>query len=107
MTATLDRLSNGRLLINVVTGGDPVEIKGDGVFLSHDERYAVTREFLNIWSELLPGETVDFDGKHLRIEDGELLFPPVQSPHPPLYFGGSSDAGIEVAANHRHLPDLG
>ena len=39
MAATLDRLSNGRLLINVVTGGDPVELKGDGVFLDHDERY--------------------------------------------------------------------
>ena len=36
MTATLDRVSNGRLLINVVTGGDPVENKGDGVFLNHD-----------------------------------------------------------------------
>src|SRR5437016_1032790 len=52
MTATLDRISNGRLLINVVTGGDPVENKGDGIFLSHDERYAVTREFLNIYSDL-------------------------------------------------------
>ena len=46
MTATLDRISDGRLLINVVTGGDPVENKGDGVFLIHDERYEVTREFL-------------------------------------------------------------
>ena len=33
MTATFDRLSNGRLLINVVTGGDPDENKGDGIFL--------------------------------------------------------------------------
>ncbi len=44
MTATLDRVTNGRLLINVVTGGDPVENKGDGIFLDHSERYAVTRE---------------------------------------------------------------
>ncbi len=46
MTATLDRISNGRLLINVVTGGDPVEARGDGIFLPHDARYAVTDEFL-------------------------------------------------------------
>ena len=78
MTATLDRVSNGRLLINVVTGGDPVEKKGDGIFLDHDERYAVTREFLNVYSD---------------------LFAPVQSPRPPLYFGGSSDAGIDVAVD--------
>ena len=98
MTATLDRLSNGRLLINVVTGGDPVENGGDGLFLSHAERYEVTREFLDIYKRVLSGETVEFAGKHFRIEDGRLLFPPVQQPYPPLYFGGSSEAANAVAA---------
>ncbi|RWN51483.1 FMNH2-dependent alkanesulfonate monooxygenase [Mesorhizobium sp.] len=98
MTSTLDRISGGRLLINVVTGGDPVENKGDGIFLSHDERYEVTREFLDIYKAVLRGETVAFAGKHFRIEDGRLLFPPVQTPHPPLYFGGSSEAANAVAA---------
>ena len=73
MTATLDRISGGRLLINVVTGGDPVELAGDGVFLSHDERYAVTDEFLTIWRGLLAGETVTFQGAHLRAENGRLI----------------------------------
>ncbi len=98
MTATLDRISDGRLLINVVTGGDPVENKGDGIFLSHDERYEVTREFLDIYKAVLRGETVEFTGKHFKIEDGRLLFPPHQTPHPPLYFGGSSEAANAVAA---------
>ena len=98
MTATLDRISNGRLLINVVTGGDPAENKGDGIFLSHDERYEVTREFLIVYKQLLAGEAVNFKGKHITIEDGRLLFAPVQKPHPPLFFGGSSGAGTEVAA---------
>ncbi|MER8772997.1 FMNH2-dependent alkanesulfonate monooxygenase [Mesorhizobium sp. M0815] len=98
MTSTLDRISGGRLLINVVTGGDPVENKGDGIFLSHDERYEVTREFLDIYKAVLRGETVAYEGRHLRIEDGRLLFPPVQTPHPPLYFGGSSEAANAVAA---------
>lgn len=100
MTATLDRLSNGRLLINVVTGGDPMELKGDGVFLDHGARYEVTDEFLTVWRRLLQGEDVTFTGKHLRIENGKLLYPPSQKPYPPLYFGGSSDAGNQVAANH-------
>jgi alkanesulfonate monooxygenase len=98
MTATLDRLSSGRLLINVVTGGDPVENKGDGIFMSHAERYEVTEEFLHAYTALLAGETVNVAGKHIRIEGGQLLFPPVQAPHPPLYFGGSSREAIEVAA---------
>src|SRR5271156_3561723 len=57
MTATLDRVSGGRLMINVVTGGDPVENRGDGLFLSHDDRYDLTREFLEIYTALLRGET--------------------------------------------------
>ncbi|WP_315721669.1 MULTISPECIES: FMNH2-dependent alkanesulfonate monooxygenase [unclassified Bradyrhizobium] len=99
MTATLDRVTNGRLLVNVVTGGDPVENKGDGIFLSHEERYKVTREFLTVYNKLLEGEAVNFAGKHIKVEDGRLLFPPVQSPRPPLFFGGSSDAGIDVAVD--------
>ena len=100
MAATLDRLSEGRLLINVVTGGDPVELKGDGVFLDHDERYEATDKFLSIWRKLIQGEEVTETHKHLRIERGKLLYPPHQKPYPPLYFGGSSGAGGAVAAKH-------
>jgi len=98
MTATLDRLSNGRLLINVVTGGDPAENAGDGIHLSHAERYEVTEEFLTVYKALLAGETVNHQGKHLQIEDGKLLFHPLQENGPPLFFGGSSDAANAVAA---------
>ncbi|MDF2644395.1 MAG: alkanesulfonate monooxygenase [Paenibacillus sp.] len=100
MTATLDRFSKGRLLINVVTGGDPVELRGDGLFLDHDERYKLTDEFLSIWRKQLEGEHVDHQGTHLQIEGGTVLYPTIQKPYPPLYFGGSSDAGHEVAAEH-------
>lgn len=100
MTATLDRLSQGRLLVNVVTGGDPLENAGDGIFLDHSARYALTDEFLTIYRDVLAGGSVDFDGDHLKVEGAQLLYPPVQTPHPPLYFGGSSGAGQKVAAKH-------
>lgn len=99
MTATLDRLTNGRLLINIVTGGDAIENRGDGVFLDHDERYEVTREFLNVYGNLLKGEPVNVKGKHITIEDGRILYPPAQDPRPSFYFGGSSEAGIDVAVD--------
>jgi alkanesulfonate monooxygenase len=101
MAATFDRLSNGRILINVVTGGDPVELAGDGVFDKHDDRYEITDEFLYIWRSILAdrGE-VNFTGKYLRVEGAKSLFKGVQRPYPALYFGGSSAAGIEVAARH-------
>jgi alkanesulfonate monooxygenase len=97
-TAALDRLSDGRLLLNVVVGGNPVELAGDGVFTPHDERYAQAGEFLHIWRGLLNGERVDFDGTYYRVEGGRLDILPVQKPVPPLYFGGSSDAGQDLAA---------
>ena len=100
LSSTLDRYSNGRLLINVVAGGDPVELAGEGFFLDHDERYKLTDEFLTIWRELFTEEQVDFDGKYLKIEGGQLPYETVQKPYPPLYFGGSSNIAMEVAAKH-------
>jgi alkanesulfonate monooxygenase len=103
MTATLDRITNGRVLINVVTGGDPVELAGDGLHLSHDERYEVTDEFMTVWRGVLAGESVDLDGKHIQVEGAKLIIPALQKPYPPVYFGGSSPAAIEVAAKHVDL----
>ncbi|KAB2494607.1 FMNH2-dependent alkanesulfonate monooxygenase [Priestia endophytica] len=100
MAATFDRFSKGRLLVNVVAGGDPVELAGDGLFLNHDDRYELTDEFLSIWREALNGSDVDFDGNYLNVKGGEVLYPPVQKPYPPLYFGGSSSAAMDVASNH-------
>ncbi|CAB3799024.1 FMNH2-dependent alkanesulfonate monooxygenase [Pararobbsia alpina] len=104
MAATFDRLSNGRLLINVVTGGDTRELEGDGLFSSHDERYEITDEFLHVWRQILEAshrkESIDFIGKHLTSKGGKSLYPPVQRPHPPLWFGGSSPAAHGIAANH-------
>ncbi|MEW5560062.1 FMNH2-dependent alkanesulfonate monooxygenase [Enterobacter asburiae] len=101
--ATLDRLSNGRALFNLVTGSDPQELAADGVFLDHTERYEASAEFTHIWRRLLEGETVDFDGKYQKVQGAKLLFPPVQQPRPPLYFGGSSDVAQELAAEQVDL----
>jgi alkanesulfonate monooxygenase len=98
MAATFDRFSNSRLLINVVTGGDPEEAKGDGIFLSHDERYEVTDEFLTVWRSAISGRPTTFKGKHIHVEGSKVVYPPLQLPHPPLYFGGSSQAAMELAA---------
>ncbi|WP_047217981.1 FMNH2-dependent alkanesulfonate monooxygenase [Delftia lacustris] len=96
--ATLDQALGGRLLLNVVPGGDATELEADGIFLAHDERYAYADEFLTIWRRLLAGEAVDFDGKYFKVKQGRNFFPPVQKPHPPLYFGGSSDAAHDLAS---------
>jgi alkanesulfonate monooxygenase len=98
--ATLDQALNGRLLLNVVPGGDATELAADGVFLKHDERYEAADEYLTIWRKLLEGETVDFEGKHFSVKQGKNYHAPVQKPYPPLYFGGSSPAAHDLAAKH-------
>lgn len=102
MAATLDRLSGGRLLVNLVTGGDPEELEGDGLFLSHAERYQVSREFITIWRALLAkshdGASLDFEGRHLKVKGGKVLYPPLSRPYPPIFFGGSSEEAHELAA---------
>ncbi|QRQ88732.1 FMNH2-dependent alkanesulfonate monooxygenase [Cupriavidus oxalaticus] len=94
MAATFDRLSNGRLLINLVTGGDTAELEGDGLFLDHSARYEASAEFLRIWRDVLAAShdsgQVDYQGKHLSVKGARVLYPPLQRPHPPVYFGGSS-----------------
>ena len=98
--ATLDQALKGRLLLNVVPGGDATELAADGVYLDHDERYEAADEVLTVWRDLLQGKTVDFAGKHVNVKGAKNFFPPVQQPYPPLYFGGSSPAAHELAAKH-------
>jgi len=102
MAATFDRLSGGRLLVNLVTGGDQAELEGDGVYLDHAARYEQSAEFIRIWREILArshdGQAFDYEGLHLSVKGAKLLFPPVQAPHPPVWFGGSSPAAHELAA---------
>lgn len=98
LAATLDRVSNGRLLLNIVVGGNPQELAGDGIFLPHDERYAHADEFFRVFNELIETGSADLDGQYIKAIGARLGFPPVQAPRPPLYFGGSSDAAIQFSA---------
>jgi alkanesulfonate monooxygenase len=102
MAATFDRLSKGRLLINVVTGGDQGELEADGLFADHETRYEISSEFLRVWRAALAGEGgdagFDYDGKHVKVKGAKTLYPSLQKPYPPLYFGGSSAAAHELAA---------
>jgi len=79
-------------------GGNPQELAGDGIFLPHDERYDHAREFFSVFNELIQNGRVNFDGKYIRAHNATLGLPPVQTPRTPVYFGGSSDAGIQFSA---------
>lgn len=98
LAATLDRVSNGRLLLNIVVGGSAQELAGDGIFLPHDERYDHADEFFQVFNKLIETGSAHLDGKYIQAHNAELGLPPVQEPRPPIYFGGSSDAAIDFSA---------
>lgn len=96
--ATFQEITGGRMLLNVVTGGDPQEQRAYGDFLGHDERYARTAEFLRVLRASWRGEPFDFEGAHYRVEGGGLAAPLADPPE--IYFGGASPAAERVAAEH-------
>ncbi len=106
MTATLQRVSRGRALINIVTGGDPIEQRTYGDFLDHDERYARADEFLEVYRQCWSERPFDFAGKHYQVERAGLRKPfgmdggDALMARPPVYFGGASPAAEAIAAKH-------
>ena len=94
---TYQELSGDRLLLNVVVGGEDAEQKAFGDYTTKAERYEIADETLEIADHLWHSpEPLTFHGKHLNVEGAALRHRPAVSP--PVFLGGSSDEGIEVAA---------
>jgi alkanesulfonate monooxygenase len=96
MAATYQRVSGGRLLLNVVTGGDDVEQQRFGDHLDKQARYARAGEFLHVVRALWSGQPVDFDGEHYQVRGARI----VPAAWPDIYLGGSSDPAMDVAARY-------
>lgn len=97
--ATFDQFSGGRLVLNVVNG-EQHQLPPHGVYLDHDERYALSDEYWGVWRRIMSGETVDFEGRYLSVRGAKLNLPPWRKPYPELFFGGSSPPALRVAAKH-------
>lgn len=98
MASTYQRLSGGRLLINIVTGAEPRELNRFGDWLDKDTRYARTGEFLRIVREAWSGEPFDFEGDFYKVAAATTREAP--DPLPAIYFGGASPAAEQIAAQH-------
>jgi len=99
--ATIDHFSAGRLAVHVITGGTDSEMQKDGDFLSKDQRYQRTDEYLSVVRQVWTAEKpFDHQGKFYHYLQAFSEVKPVQKPYIPIYFGGSSDIAIEVAGKH-------
>src|ERR1700689_5302475 len=81
MASTFQRQSQGRLLLNVVSGGESAEQRAYGDFLDKEQRHERPGEFLDIVPRLWQGETVTRQGRHLRAEGAKLSRLPDPVPH--------------------------
>lgn len=101
MAATFQRISGGRLMLNVVTGSDEEEQRRYGDWLDHDARYTRTDEWLAVLRGAWSGEPFDFDGAHYRVRGATVADVPV--PVPPVLLGGASPSALGVAAARADL----
>lgn len=101
MVSTFDQLTKGRIYVNLIAGGEYAELAQDGVYLPHDDRYALMDETVvlmkRVWTE---PEPVTHSGRFFSIENAVVRPRPYQRPHPPFYIGGISTAAREVGAKH-------
>src|ERR1044071_6675627 len=105
-------VTGGRICINIVAGHTPEEQRYYGDFLAHDERYALTDEFLTVCDAFWRRDAeVNFDGRYYKIEKGKLIVPFVAPDRtkPEIFLGGNSARAEEMAVKHAdclwRLPD--
>ena len=98
MASTYQRLSGGRLLVNIVTGAEPAELARFGVWEDKDTRYQRTAEFIQVMKGAWSAEPFDHEGTFFRVQGASTR--EVPDPVPPIYFGGASAAAEQVAAEH-------
>jgi len=102
--ATIDQLSRGRASVHIISGADDTEQQRDGDFLNKDERYARTDEYVGLLRQLWTSDApFDHDGKYYKFKGGFVAEKPVQKPHIPIFFGGSSPAAIEAAGRYADI----
>ena len=96
MASTFQRLSNGRVLINIVTGAEDQELARFGDHLDKDARYDRTGEFMKVLAGAWGSTPFDFAGDYYRVAAATTRTQP--NPIPEIYFGGASEAAERVAA---------
>jgi dimethylsulfone monooxygenase len=111
MGASLDRISGGRLSLNVVNGWnvDEFNLFGNGAWVTEEtDRYTRMDEYIQVIKRLWTEEALDFDGRFYKVKQGHLPLKPRQKPSPPIYAASRSPSGKETIArfcDHWFVPD--
>ena len=97
--ATLDVLSEGRVILGAGVGWMEEEFQALGLNTYH-ERGAVTDEYIELYKELWTKDEPSFHGKYYQLSGSGFQPKPVQKPHPPIWIGGHTGPAIRRAAKY-------
>jgi probable F420-dependent oxidoreductase len=95
-TATIDLISNGRLIFGVGAGWLESEMADHGVV--YRTRFRLLKEQLQAIKEIWIREEPEFHGKFVNFDKMRISPKPLQHPHPPIIMGGASEKSLECAA---------
>jgi alkanesulfonate monooxygenase len=102
--ATIDQISDGRVTVHFITGGTDHEQQREGDFLTKDDRYTRTAEYMSIVKRAWTShEPFDHEGQHYKFYDFVSDVFPVQRPRPRLSFGGSSAAAYRAGGTEADI----
>ena len=97
--ANIDRISNGRLALNVVSSWWAEEATKYGIaFDKHDDRYARTSEWLDVVNGCWSQQDFSYSGSYYQVRDNILSPKPVRYPRPTIYAGGESETAKSLIA---------
>jgi alkanesulfonate monooxygenase len=99
-SASLQRATGGRSLFNIITGGGGPAQLWWGDSFSHDDRYGRTSEWLDVFRGVWSGEDFSYQGRFYQVEHGSLPAQLRAEEFPEMWFSGSSEAALQVAAKH-------
>ena len=108
MAATLDVISEGRLVLGIGAGGGEGDHKAYGLpYPSTRERVAMVGEAVQVIRLLWSGERVSFEGNHYQLDNALCDPAPVQQPAPPILIGGHGERHLlRVAAAHADITNM-
>ncbi|WP_198958861.1 LLM class flavin-dependent oxidoreductase [Candidimonas nitroreducens] len=99
--ATFDHFSGGRIALHIISGLSDAEMAAEGDFSTKELRYHRAAEYLDIMRKIwTSSERFDYDGEFYKLKGAYSAVKPLQNPHVPLFFGGSSTGALEMGAKH-------
>jgi len=106
--ATIDQLSHGRAGVHIITAASDIETQCDGDFLTKEQRYMRSHEYVSVLRKMWSSETpVTHRGHFYMVEGAPVGIKPYKNDRIPVFWGGTSPNGIKLGVSCADIYALG